>query len=90
MKKMVNMTTSWDDLERFETTEDMLALIDGFDGVELMYFGEDEKSIIPKERVIGFHMSYYPYWFDFWRGDREAGLGNDPGWRAGTHLFCMR
>ena len=74
MKKMVNMTTSWDDLERFETTEDMLALIDGFDGVELMYFGEDEKSIIPKERVIGFHMSYYPYWFDFWRGDQEAVL----------------
>ncbi len=74
MKRMVNMTTSCDDLDRFEKREDMLNLIEGFDGVELMYFGEDEREIIPHERIIGYHMSYYPYWFDFWRGDTEAVL----------------
>lgn len=72
MKKMFNLTTSSADMERFETQNDLLKLMDGFDGVELMYYEEDTKNIIPKERVIGVHLHYYPYWLDFWNNDEEA------------------
>jgi len=59
-------------MKRFDTREDLLDLMNGFDGVELMQFEDDERGIIPKDRVIGLHMGYFPYWIDFWNGDLEA------------------
>lgn len=72
MKTLFNITTSSDDMDRFHTQEAFLNLMDGFDGVELMYYGKDEHNIIPRERVIGVHMNYFPYWLDFWNQDEEA------------------
>lgn len=72
MKIQFNLTTSIDDMKRFDTRKDLLDLMKGFDGVELMQFEDDERGIIPKERVIGLHMSYFPYWIDFWNGDLDA------------------
>lgn len=72
MKVNINITTSEDDVDRFETSADLEKLIRGFDGVELMYFGEDEKHVIPEERIIGFHMSYHANWLDFWNQDEAA------------------
>lgn len=72
MKVQFNMTTSSEDLDRFTDQADLLQFMDGFDGVELMYYGEDEKHLIPKEKVVGVHLGYFPYWFDFWNGDEEA------------------
>lgn len=72
MKTMFNLTTSSEDLDRFPEQEDLLDLLDGFDGVELMQFEEDCRGLIPKERVIGLHMGYFPTWFDFWRGNETA------------------
>lgn len=72
MKLMFNLTTSAEDLDRFPEKEDLLDLMHGFDGVELMQFEEDCRGMISKERVIGLHMGYFPTWFDFWRGNEEA------------------
>ena len=72
MKTMFNLTTSSDDMDRFLSREDLLKLMQGFDGVELMQFEEDSRGLIPKERVIGLHMGYFPYWLDFWRGNEDA------------------
>lgn len=72
MKVMFNLTTSAEDLDRFQEKEDLLKLMRGFDGVELMQFEEDSRGMIPKERVIGLHMGYFPTWFDFWRGNENA------------------
>lgn len=72
MKIQFNLTTSIEDMKRFDTREDLLDLMNGFDGVELMQFEDDERGIIPKDRVIGLHMGYFPYWIDFWNGDLEA------------------
>ncbi len=72
MKVTFNLTTSPEDLDRFRTSEDLEKLLRGFDGVELMYYGEDERKIVPPERILGFHMSNHNYWLDFWREDREA------------------
>ena len=78
MKTLFNLTTSEDDLSRFSSQEDLLAYMDGFDGLELMPLGEDGRGIVPKGRVIGLHMGFFPYWLDFWRGD-EAVLMNEFG-----------
>lgn len=73
MKIVYNLTTeSEEDLARFESREDFLDFSSRFDGVELMYFGEDERGIIPKDKVIGFHLRSFITWLDLWRGDHEA------------------
>lgn len=72
MKYTVNMTTSSDDLDRYESKEELQDQLRGFDGIELMYFGEDEKNVIPDGFVRGFHMSYHANWLDFWNQDTDA------------------
>lgn len=72
MKTMFNLTTSADDLDRFASQSELLSLMDGFDGVELMCLEEDARHIIPPNRVIGLHMGYFPCWLDFWNGDTAA------------------
>ena len=69
MKTQINMTTSWCDLDRYSSREHFLSVLDGFDGVELMLCGEDNRGIIPADKVIGLHMSSFYCWLDFWRGD---------------------
>lgn len=72
MKTLFNLTTSADDLDRFEDQGALADFMCGFDGVELLVCGEDERQIVPKERVIGVHLGSFPYWLDFWRGDEAA------------------
>ena len=72
MKLSINLTTSPEDLDRFASRAELEGLIRGFDGVELMFYGEDERKIIPPEKIVGFHMSNHNYWLDFWRQDEEA------------------
>lgn len=69
MKTLFNITTSEDDLQRYQDREDLQKMTADFDGVELMYFGEDRKQIIPREQVVGLHMHFFPYWLDFWNGN---------------------
>lgn len=74
MKTQFNLTTSTYDLDRFPSREALLSLIEefGFDGVELLACDDDPRGIVPRERVVGQHMLYYPYWLDFYRGDERA------------------
>lgn len=74
MKTLFNLTTNTCDLDRFPSREALLSLMDefGFDGVELLICDSDPRGIVPKERVIGQHMLYFPYWLDFYRGDEAA------------------
>ena len=72
MKTLFNITTSEDDVDRFESSADLTDMIEPhFDGVELMYYREDVRQIIPKEKVVGYHMQFYPTWLDFWKGNEE-------------------
>ena len=72
MKTMFNITTDSEDMDRFHSRDDLLSLLDGFDGIELLCFEPDQRGLIPKDRVIGLHMCYFPYWLDFWKGDKLA------------------
>lgn len=71
MKTLFNITTSDDDLQRFDSAKDLEKMMDAFDGVELMYFDKDEQNIIEKDRVVGLHMHFFPFWLDFWKGNEE-------------------
>jgi len=68
MKVQFNITTSECDLERYASRQEFLAMLDGFDGVELIVCGEDSRGIIPANKVIGLHMSCFYCWLDFWMG----------------------
>ena len=71
MKTLFNITTSEDDLQRFDSAKDLEEMLIPFDGVELMCYGEDEKKIIAKDNVVGLHMHFFPFWLDFWKGNEE-------------------
>ena len=72
MKTTFNLTTYSDDLDRYRDRDDLLQALDGFDGVELMHCGEDVRSIVPRERIVGVHLCFFPYWYDFYTGDLIA------------------
>ncbi|MBE6022981.1 MAG: xylose isomerase [Cellulosilyticum sp.] len=40
------------------------------DGIELGLTMDYDLSLIPKEIVQGVHLSFYPMWLDFWRGNK--------------------
>lgn len=65
-----NMTTSSEDMVRFESRVDVLDLLSGFDGVELMWFGDND--LITPDMVSGVHLNCKETWYDFWKGDEQA------------------
>lgn len=74
MKIQFNLTDSHYDLERFESRKDLEALLEGFDGIELMHMEEDASGILTPDLVTGYHISMPEYWMDFWKGDLEKCL----------------
>ena len=72
MKLTFNLTTYREDLDRYRDRNDLLTDLSGFDGLELMHFGEDLRSVVPPERIMGVHLCFFPYWYDFYTGDMAA------------------
>ena len=74
MKTQFNITTASCDLDRFASRQEFLALLEGFDGVELMVCGEDGRNLIRPGDVVGLHMSSFYCWLDFWQGNVDRCL----------------
>ena len=72
MQLTFNITTSPDDLGRYGSSDSLADMLRGFDGVELMCLGDDKNGIVKKDFVKGLHLGSFPYWLDFWNGDKEA------------------
>ncbi len=72
MKRTFNLTTYSDDLDRYRDRDDLLSALRGFDGLELMHCGEDVRGIVPPEKIVGVHLCFFPYWYDFYTGDMAA------------------
>ena len=105
MKKLTNMTTHSFDLERFGDNAGLKVFLKrhGLDGLELMEIGADEKKILRKEDVAGFHLVHFPCWYCFWKKDSRTLLeefGNDIQkedmkfllgilWRSGKESFRL-
>ena len=76
MKRTFNLTTFSDDLDRYRDRDDLLSALDGFDGVELMHCGPDARGIVPREKIVGIHLIFFTYWYDFYTGDMAACVRN--------------
>ena len=78
MVKLMGITSSLEDQERFSGTEDLSSFLSmyGFDGVELMRVGTPDGGIIKPEKTIGYHMRFFTCWMDFWTGNRVGILDN--------------
>ena len=72
MKRTFNLTTYSDDLDRYRDRADLLSALRDFDGLELMHCGEDVRGIVPPEKIVGVHLCFFPYWYDFYTGDMAA------------------
>lgn len=54
------------------------------DGFELIWAGEECDVCIPKEKIIGWHLTFYTDWLDFWLEDKEALMrkfGSERAWQ---------
>lgn len=87
MKTTFNLTTSDCDLGRFASREELLALLKGFDGVELMVCGEGTRGLLRREDVVGLHMSSFYCWLDFWRGDRTRCAREFGSWEKACEIY---
>ena len=76
MRKLFNISTYAEDLERYPTPGSFDDLCTGFDGVELLCGGDDPLSTVPKEKIIGAHSVFFNYWYDFRKGDTDGLIWN--------------
>ena len=74
MKRTFNLTTYSGDLDRYRDREDLVSALSGFDGVELMHCGPDVRGIVPQDKIVGVHLIFFPYWYDFYTGNLDACL----------------
>ena len=44
---------------------------EGLDGIELIFDEGYLTDPFPREKIKGLHLSYWPVWLDFWRGDQK-------------------
>lgn len=72
MKRTFNLTTYSEDLDRYRDRDDLISALSGFDGVELMHCGPDTRGIVPPEKIVGVHLIFFPYWYDFYTGEMAA------------------
>lgn len=73
MKTVMNITTCYEDTDRYRDIEDLRDFYRGFglDGLEVLEAGSDEKGLILPEDTIGVHLRYYSGWMDLWTGDKQ-------------------
>lgn len=74
MKRMINITDSSSDIERYRDGRDAfdLARKFGCDGLELMHLAGGKEDFFLPESVVGVHLRFFSDWLDLWRGDMEA------------------
>ena len=74
MEKLFHLSTTnkqlglfnedWEEIQNFVSKHQM-------DGIEVGLTMDYDLNRIPKEIVKGVHLSFYPMWLDFWRGNEE-------------------
>lgn len=74
MKRMINLTSSPEDIERFSGQEDMREFLNryGCDGFEYQNLMSGEECLIPEEMAVGVHLRSFNSWVDMWKGRNEA------------------
>ncbi|GAA0126739.1 TIM barrel protein [Clostridium sp. CTA-19] len=75
MIKSMSMSTYKYDLARydgdFKKIEKFLEN-NKLEGIELLGVNKWDDNVIPKRLINGVHLSYYPIWIDFWKGNMDG------------------
>ena len=73
MRHIMNITTSSEDLDRFQSRQDLEHFFreHKLDGLEVLQAGTDTRQLIDPEHAIGVHLRYDAGWMDFWLGDEK-------------------
>lgn len=74
MKKLFHLSTTPKQLNMFEENwEEIKEFVDknNMEGIELGLTLDYDLEKIPKELIVGVHLSFYPMWLDFWKGNKE-------------------
>lgn len=73
MKQIMNITTCTEDLDRYESREDLERFFRQYqlDGLEVLEAGYDDRGLITPADTIGVHLRYDSGWMDFWQGDEQ-------------------
>ena len=74
MEKLFHLSTTARQLRLFdEDWEEIQSFVskNKMDGIEIGLTIDYDLNLIPKEIVKGVHLSFYPMWLDFWRGNQE-------------------
>ena len=74
MKQMMSLPLCAESMAEYRGWEDLrkeLARL-GCAGLEGMWGGEDLPSGLPADLVVGYHLTFYPDWLDFYREDHAA------------------
>jgi sugar phosphate isomerase/epimerase len=89
---MTNITNSPSDTERFTDGEDIRAFCreHRLDGLELLPVGVNDPGIIPADRIVGLHLSYYSCWVDYWNGNVAGVTAEFGGTETADRLFGGR
>ena len=74
MKKLISMPMTAGTLAEYPSTRSLEAACRHFDcdGLEVIWGGEDLPENIPEHLHVGYHLTFFPDWLDFWRADRRA------------------
>lgn len=74
MKRMINMTNTYMDTDRFRDGRDAMDFAGEFgcDGLELMYCKGGREDFFPADGIVGVHLRYFNEWVDLWKGNMDA------------------
>lgn len=74
MERLFHLSTTFKQLDWFEEDWGQIEAFvnkQNIDGIELGLTLDYDITKIPKEIIRGVHLSFYPMWLDFWRGNEE-------------------
>lgn len=83
MKELLSLPLTADTVAEYPDLSAALAAC-GCAGVEGIWGGED-LAPVPRACRIGYHLTFWPDWVDFWNGDRAAltaKFGGEAAWRS--------
>ena len=87
MKRLMSLPMSAEILAEYGGPSGLAAACRALDcdGLEVVWAGEDLPWDVPLSLHVGYHLTFFPDWLDFWRGDRRAlkdKFGGEVVWRA--------
>ncbi len=74
MEQILYIPSYNETLEEYENSADLRDSYEqyGCKGLEIICCGNDDRNIILPDMVKGLHMSFYPFWIDFWNQNESA------------------